>query len=410
MKRHLSDWIEGFLEYMDGTEPPVLYREWGAISTIAGALQRKCWGDWMRFTWYPNMYIILVGPSGIGKNQVIDEVERFLSNLSIPLAPTSGSRQGITQTLVESNKIEVSADGSVIPQHSSLTILCQEFVTFIGYNDDDFITVLTDWYDCGGISGDWSYRTIGRGEEKAASIFVNIIGGAVPTTLREALPSTALNEGGFAGRTIFVYASQKATVQPWPVITKAQENLKKLLIEDLQSIYQLHGRFTVTEDFRNRYIDWYVDTYDRRPPFTSEVMAPYMARRRLHLSKLCMIVSASCRDDMVIDLPEIERAIDILERTEILMPRTFHGYGRGKDQRVLASIMDYIADHTPTSDRDVMTEFYPHLNGYVQLDDILKRLTVMGFCKITYENGTARTITYQTTYKDHGRFGTKYRT
>ena len=63
MARKLNDWIDSYLEYTKNSEPPDLYKEWVAVSVVASILQRKCSLPWGDITFYPNMYIILVGPS-----------------------------------------------------------------------------------------------------------------------------------------------------------------------------------------------------------------------------------------------------------------------------------------------------------------------------------------------------------
>jgi len=56
-----GDWIEDYIKYTKNTEPPILYREWSAVSTIASAMQRKCFLPWeLEDIVYPNLYVVLV--------------------------------------------------------------------------------------------------------------------------------------------------------------------------------------------------------------------------------------------------------------------------------------------------------------------------------------------------------------
>ena len=82
--RKAGDWIESFLKLTENTEPPKLYRKWTAISTLASAMRRKCalnWGNVGNF--YPNMYIILVGPSGARKTTAMRLGEWYLDQTGI---------------------------------------------------------------------------------------------------------------------------------------------------------------------------------------------------------------------------------------------------------------------------------------------------------------------------------------
>ena len=73
LKRKLSNWIESFLQYTDNTEPPFLFRKWTAISCIASAMQRKCYVEWgTSLIFYPNLYVVLVGPSATGKGTAMN--------------------------------------------------------------------------------------------------------------------------------------------------------------------------------------------------------------------------------------------------------------------------------------------------------------------------------------------------
>ena len=62
--RILPDWLSSYLKYTEDTEPPLSYHVWTGISMIAAALQRRVHMPWGHEKIYPNMYILLIGPSG----------------------------------------------------------------------------------------------------------------------------------------------------------------------------------------------------------------------------------------------------------------------------------------------------------------------------------------------------------
>ncbi|KKL16209.1 hypothetical protein LCGC14_2497870, partial [marine sediment metagenome] len=62
--RRLNDWVSGYIEYSQETESPLSYHVWTGISLLAAALQRRVYIRWGYEILYPNMYIVLVGPSG----------------------------------------------------------------------------------------------------------------------------------------------------------------------------------------------------------------------------------------------------------------------------------------------------------------------------------------------------------
>ncbi|KKL25422.1 hypothetical protein LCGC14_2405480, partial [marine sediment metagenome] len=73
MSRILSNWIDSYLEYTEESEPAETYRLWCAIVTISAVLQRKCVFHWGALTFYPNVFVVLVGPPAARKGTAMDQ-------------------------------------------------------------------------------------------------------------------------------------------------------------------------------------------------------------------------------------------------------------------------------------------------------------------------------------------------
>jgi len=62
MPRHFPDWLSAYISYSGYGEAPKYMSFWTGVSTIAGALRRRCWIDQTYFKWFANFYVILVAP------------------------------------------------------------------------------------------------------------------------------------------------------------------------------------------------------------------------------------------------------------------------------------------------------------------------------------------------------------
>jgi len=69
MRNH-KDLIEAYLEYTDGQEAAESIRKWSFISVLAGALERRVWLNRGYYTLFPNLYVFIIGKSGLGKKSV----------------------------------------------------------------------------------------------------------------------------------------------------------------------------------------------------------------------------------------------------------------------------------------------------------------------------------------------------
>src|SRR5207247_7279309 len=71
MSRLLANWLDSFEEYCKDMEAPREWIRWAGISTLSSTLKRNCYTYYRDIQFFPNQYIILVGPPGIGKGECI---------------------------------------------------------------------------------------------------------------------------------------------------------------------------------------------------------------------------------------------------------------------------------------------------------------------------------------------------
>ena len=66
-----KSWLDSFMEYCDGMESPKEWLLWSGISTLSATIKRNCYIWYRGIKFFPNQYVILVGPPGIGKGEAI---------------------------------------------------------------------------------------------------------------------------------------------------------------------------------------------------------------------------------------------------------------------------------------------------------------------------------------------------
>lgn len=374
MARDLTDWIDAYLEYSQNSEPPEMFRLWSAISTIAAVLQRKCRFDWGTLTFYPNMYIVLVGPPASRKGTAMNIAYPFLEELQIKCAAEAITREALIRELKNANDNVVTSDGKMF-FHSSLTIWSQELTVFLGYQNFQLMSDLTDWYDC---RNQWTYRTKNMGTDEIIGVFVNLFGATTPDLIRSTMPLNAIG-GGLTSRMVFVYEQNKGKVVPYPALSERERSLKSRLQNDLARIHLLTGGFRVKKDFLNRWIEWY-PYQEQHPPIEDPRFAGYLERRATHIMKLCMIVNAARTDSMVITSGDLERAVAILEKTEKNMTMTFSGVGKESHADVLVSIMNDLGMAGELTFSQLLGKYKDDVDAW-RLEKVMETLIRMKFAR-----------------------------
>ncbi len=371
--RLTDNWLDSYLIYRDNSEPPILFNKWSGVSTIAACLQRKCYTDWETRI-YPNLYIVIIGPSGLcRKGTAMGPCLAFLRRLGIQLSAEKITTEALIQSLAEATESITDLNTGIIKFHSSLTIFSKELSVFLGDTNSRMIDCLTDWFDC---DDPWKYQTKNCGTNEIDAVWVNLIGATTPGMMRKLIPVEAI-EGGLASRIIFVFGDRPSKIVPYGTPSMEELELGTKLQRDLELIHMLSGEFIPTDEYRERYIDFYIQ-HHKEKIFDDVNLQPYLTRRPTHLRKLSMIMSASRGDDQRLTIDDFSRAYTLLTETEALMPNVFMGYGRSELAALMPQVMGVIA-----SKQDGMTlkELYAVFyrdTSQVELRDILTALCGIG--------------------------------
>lgn len=390
MARNCNDWITSYLEYVDETESPPLFKKWVAISGIASVLQRKVF---LRHdgNLYPNFYIVLVGTPGVRKGTAMRPMQALLAETTgVNLCPESITGEALIRQMASVQSTYIDPLSNLPKPHSSLTVFSEELGVFMRENDTTLQKAITDFFDCKNV---WEYKTKGQGTDTIHGVWLNVIGATTPSSLKFIFPQAMAVGGGLTSRILFIYGDPKdQKIIPWPNNTPERERLGKKLLADLELIFTMEGEFKLTKEAHELYIDWYID-HRSNPLFSQDELQYYNQRRQIHLLKLCMVVSASNSESMVITPEHFNRALTFIEEAEDSMPQAFSAYGRADQADMFPKLMAVIATKQKIRYSELLEMFYKDLTKD-QLDQMLTVLNHMKWAKQDWEKDGAKTTVY----------------
>lgn len=385
MARELSNWLDSYLAYTENSESPISYHTWCGLSVIAGALQRRVYLNWgLGRTIYPNLYTVLVGPSGRTRKGVAigiaKDILKSVPGISVTPESSSGRQAMITAMKRALCNFQDPSDGK-IKFHCAVTAFSEELSVFLGQGDIAYLSNLTDWYDS---KDDWEYETISRGKDTLQGLCLNLMGGTAPDWIQSMIPQEALG-GGFTSRIIFIVEEIKRKIVPKYIPTREEEEMKETLIRDLERISILSGEILFTPEAEKLYIDWYVQQDTElsagRPVITDPRFAGYCERRATHIQKLMLLTSASRGDDLKITVDDFHRAMKLLLSAEKNMPKTFGGLGKSKTSEPTDQIISYIKKVGTTTRKLLLQHFYRDVDA-TTLAQVETTMMQMGTVKI----------------------------
>lgn len=376
-KRKLANWLDGWVNYTEVLPSPEIWRLFSGISLIAGALERKVWIKTSMGNLYPNLYVVLVGPPGVGKTVLTSQVWRMWNELSdngdpngFHLASSSLTSASIIDDLREANR-RIIQPNMEITTFNSLAICSNELGVLLPEYDNSFMSKLTDIYD------GHPYSERRRTKElnfKIDSPQINLLAATTPSYLNSILPEGAWDQG-FLSRTLLVYAAERMTR---PIFTeiKMQDDLNRDLIHDLRQIFALHGGIKFRPEAAELIEKW--NQEGQQPVPEHPKLMHYLTRRLAHLLKLCCVACVSSGEELVVTVDHFRTALDWLVQMEFYLTDIFKAMVVGGDQKAMQETWYFVAQQYAKSN-DAVAEglIIEFLSQRVPANNVARVLGIM---------------------------------
>lgn len=301
--RNFTNLIDAYLNYTANHEATVRVHKWSFISVLAASMERRLWLDRGFYKLYPNLYVFIIGRSGLIKKSTSTGIAVNM------FRELTGARMMSERLTASSLVDQLHLSGKTFPykgkpiRQSPLFAYASELSIFLSEVWGSITELLTTFYDCqpADSSKPWSHRTVGRGEIQIFGPCLNILGASTKTWLRKCIPRTEM-EGGFTSRIIFVVENNMPDhLVAWPEVSVHGELIRKQIVEDMKQIFRLTGEFKVSPEAREMFTKWYHHHMTNIMPMNQDPrMVGYMARKGDTILKLAMVYSAACSDDMIL--------------------------------------------------------------------------------------------------------------
>lgn len=378
-----KNWHEVFAEcVLPHTDAPANFITWAGLSFIGAALKNHVFFEISTYTLYPNMFVVLVAPPGIGKGTAMNIITGMNNENKLNKIVNT-----LSDRITAEKIIETIADGwsaaphmapggqMIIPskEHSCL-LFAEELRTLLGASEWMLTFLEQAWSQT-----TFDYQTKNKGSVFIDNMCCSLLAASVPDFLRNVnREASMVITGGFSSRCLFVYAETPSQDNTWLEPLKKNKKSTALwdnLILDLKEITKLRGEFTADTAARI-----HLDLFLKRMRVSvtseeSEAIANFKARLKAHALKLAMIFSASRGDSLIINQFDMVNATGECEKVIQNLNKLFRGAGESMDAAGIARVQSFIEKHGPTSKREIFKALYRHLTQ----DDLERILWVIEY-------------------------------
>lgn len=282
------------------------------MSIIGAVLKRNVYVDQRFWKVFPNLNLMLIGPSGVGKDTVINQVKQVISEIGQP-------------AIIGGKTIErVEADLFELGDPAVAYITASELTSFLGGKDyqESMTQELTDL-----LSNNPEKDISLKGDKKNPQLkdafgkriirrpTITMHAGSTIDWLHKAMPEGSL-EGGFLPR--FLLLIEEYTGKHIPLVKydisldelNAAKHAWDSFIETVRSIYERYRKREQEIIFLNDAADLYRDWYCGRFEMYSKLVAPYANRSRDQVARLAMLSGIS-RGHNFIEACDVQFAVDV---------------------------------------------------------------------------------------------------
>lgn len=278
-----------YMRWVGDVEAPERWLRWSFISTISAMLTNRVWIMWrtgsQEIPVYPNLYTLLLGPSGDGKSFSIGRSLSLLEQTSykerLVLFHGKITAPGLYDEMIRTKRH---------PVNDKVFLVFDEMANDVGMREmsDMLMKSLTELY----YGQEFSERTrSGFKVHLPVGYCINLLAGSTPRWLSESV-TLATVEGGFFPRTNCIIERPegvKLVFEYKP--TKDHNDIEEYLVTRMEKILGLKGEFVRSKEALELERDWY---YSRPKPEPGVDRAYF---RQQHAKVMKFVITAAVLDN-----------------------------------------------------------------------------------------------------------------
>tara|TARA_R110000868_G_scaffold26587_4_gene102196 strand:- start:687 stop:1895 length:1209 start_codon:yes stop_codon:yes gene_type:complete len=297
-----QDWLSKTVETFSEFESPARYYYWSSLAAVSAIVKDRVYFDRYLYKLYPNIYVLLFGPSAIKKGPPISLAKDIVTKVgNTRVINGRASVEGIMKELGTSQ----SSPGKPPNTDSCGFIVSSELSSSV-VGSSSSLDILTDLFDRIYNDGEWTYRLKNSEPIKLKNPTVTWLAGTNEALFREFIPEKNL-KGGLIGRT-FVISEHKEnrlnSLMEKPLLSPNRQDIA----DGIKHLANIRGEFRMEDDVRVAFKTWYHKFREDVAPKLEDDTGT-VGRIDDNILKLAMLISCARRADLIINIDDIQEAM-----------------------------------------------------------------------------------------------------
>jgi len=294
--------LDRYLTYTEHSEAPLAYHLFCALVGIGVTVNRRVWFNMGYYKLFPNLGIILLGPSGIKKTSAANIIVDMLAFLDL--------------SKIYSEKLTPEQLVEAMKEHAQGIIYAPEMAVFLGRQRymEGIVPLITRFMDCPDV---WSSETIGRGKTTLHDIAISSLMCSTADWFINNTDESVVG-GGFIARNILVVQEDSPRTEPIP--RPGDPKQRERLIYEIGQVHEMHGEIAFDSQASDAYTSWYSAHKRASRNAEHEILATYYQRKPDHAKRVAICMHLAEHGNLTLCLPCFTRAVEILDWIERFIP------------------------------------------------------------------------------------------
>lgn len=352
-------WLQRYLDFCEQTMlGSKKFHTFCFLAGMSACLERRVWIDsGLVGHTYPNLYVFLTGPSGVGKTThgdiIVDRILRQLSNPPFIASGTVTPASLLDEFVIA--KSEFSVDEELFQQSALFAYSKELGVLLRDIGGGSLMMDLINLYD--GVP-EHTKRTKKHKLEKITAPLLSILGCSTSEFIRREIPQSS-ESFGLLARSVFVFEQgplPELRDDPKP-LDKEQKKELRSLIGFFETMRQVSGEVPMSQDYREAFAVQKEKIFKELARL-SGISAHLASRERVLLKKVSLILAIMDGCDEL-KSSHLDKSIEILADSRADAIRTIGLRSRYRDPTFMNSILDAIPfQPNSITKTDLLQKFY----------------------------------------------------
>ena len=364
----LSEWSN----FTRGTEAPEQYYLWSGISALSSIMGRRVWLPYGRFTFYPNIYTVLLGPAGNGKTTAMAIAKNLIRELGIPFSAECQTKESLVKEWIQYERtFEVNGKKLI---YTPISIFVTELSHFLGPNSAHMIDFLTTTFD----QDVYDAKTKNKGNDLIMGPAITMLACTTPEWVTTYLKSDIIS-GGFSRRALFINEFEGKYRISFPETSPEQKTAALAFTAYARGLQDVAGGFVWDQAAKSFFTHW----YENYVLPTDPTIRSYHRTKHTMVMKVAMLIALAESHDLVMRKHHLEITLELFTGMELNLLKVFQGMGRNELNTVGTRILDIIRANNGSisekellrvTSRDASTQEQFSVIGHLEKTDQIVRL------------------------------------